>query len=249
MSHRYLHQKEESGKSGMMKCNVCLVLIIVGGFTGCSSEKTNKGLLAQLTEGPDQRKALEFVLKNPDTYSSDILFTAAAVAQKEKAVEHSIFLLYAAQLRVRYDISCFPPKGKGGDSPMVAYSALAATVGPAINNGILNNTEAFVRAIDRIRKWSPKAPTDYNPGYEFTQRLSENEANEAFKPHLTDFNKRMGDQAKLFADADYVQAARLVRTYNSTRGDKRPSQEEYDKAIATMKRIEKDKNLKGLFTT
>jgi hypothetical protein len=58
----------------------------------------------------------------------------------------------------------------------------------------------------------------------------------------------MGDLATLLDDAEYFAASKIVRAYNLARDDKRPTKEEYEKAVETMKRIEKSKGLKGIFT-
>src|SRR5262245_41103018 len=96
---------------------------------GFSQSPAEQELLEKLFEGPDQAKALEAVLKAPDQIPAHILFIGAGVALKEKRLEDSAFLLYAARLRARFDGECFPPKETGGNSPFVAYAALSQQLG------------------------------------------------------------------------------------------------------------------------
>jgi hypothetical protein len=215
---------------------------------GCSQPSAGKDLYEKLAKGPDQVKALETVLKTPDEYSADVLYAGAGVAFKEKRLEDSAFLFYAGQLRARFDQKCFPAKGTGGDSPFLAYAALSQSLGSTINPAVMAEPKAFAKAIDRLKNWSPKAPKEYTPGYEFTERLSEKDAHEAARPNRTEFLSRMGDLSTLLNDAEYFAAFRVIQAYKLACGDKRPTKEENEKATETMKRIEKDKNLKGFFS-
>jgi hypothetical protein len=205
-------------------------------------------LYKKLADGPDQVKALETVLKAPDAYSPVILYSAAAAALKEKRIEDCGFLFYAAQLRARFDKECFPPKGKGGDSPFVLYSALSQQLGSAINPTVMGEPKAFAKAIERLKKWNPKAPKDYNPGYDFTERKPEKDAHDAVKPGRTEFIAGMSDFSTLLNDAEYFAAFRVIQAYNRPGNEKRPTKEEKEKATETMKRIEKEKGLKGFFS-
>jgi len=50
-------------------------------------------------------------------------------------------------------------------------------------------------------------------------------------------------------DTEYFEAFRVVQAYNLAIDDKRrPTKEENEKATETMKRVEKDKGLKGFFS-
>lgn len=82
-------------------------------------------LYETLIMGPGSVAALQTVLKKADGYSALILYGGAAAAFKEKRLEDSGFLFYTAQLRARFDKECFPPKGKGGDSPFLVYAGLS----------------------------------------------------------------------------------------------------------------------------
>lgn len=232
----------------MKACLTCLWVFVVYAATCHAQSAVEEDLYEKLTTDLDRAKALESVLKDSDTYTGIILFTAASVALKEKRLEDSAFLFYAGQMRTRFDQKCFPAKGKGGDDPFVAYTALSRQLGSVINPAVMDEPKAFAKAMDRLKKWSPKAPEDYTPGYEFTERLPERDAHEAAKSNRNEFLVRMGDLATLLNDSDYFAASRIVRAYNLATDDKRPAKEDYQKATETMKRIEKEKNLKGFFS-
>jgi hypothetical protein len=228
---------------------VAFCSLILLASVGFSQSPAEKDLYEKLAEGPDKAKALETVLKAPDQFSALILYFGADVALKEKRLEDSAFLLYAARLRTRFDKECFPPKGTGGDSPFLVFAALSQQFGSVIIPAVMAEPKIFAKAIERVKKWNPKAPKDYDPGYEFTERKSEKDANEAVKPNRTESLNRLEDLSLLLNDADYFAALRMVQAYNLAIDDKRrPTKEENDKATETMKRIEKDKGLKGLFS-
>ena len=167
------------------------------------------GLLGKLVTG--QVEALETVLKTPDEYSAPFLFTGAGVAFLEKRLEDSAFLFYAGQLRMRFDQKCFPPTGTGGDDPFLSTVLISQALGSAINPAIMAEPKAFKKAIDRLKKWSPKASEEYTPGYEFNERLTETDAHEAAKPNRTEFLSRMGDLATLMNNRDYFSAFRVIQ--------------------------------------
>lgn len=108
--------------------------------------------------------------------------------------------------------------------------------------------KVFEKVIARIKKWTPKAPKEYDPGYEFTERKSEKDAHEAAKPNRTEFIEYMSGISTLLNDATYFAAFRVIQAYNFSSEDKRPTKEAYDRATKTMKRIEKEKGIKGFFT-
>jgi hypothetical protein len=210
-----------------------------------SQLESESAIFKKLKEGKDKKKAVEQVLKTPDEFSSVILFMSANVAFKEEMLEDSAFLLYVGQLRMRFDQKCFPAKGKGGSDPFIALVALSKETGGVINPAVMAEPKSFEKAIDRIKKWTPKAPKDYNPGYEYTERLSEKEGHEAAKSNRNDFIKGMSGFSTLLNDEDYFKAFKVMQAKNLEKETKKPSEEEYEKAIGTMKRIEKEKKLRG----
>lgn len=223
-----------------------LILLASVGFSQSPAEEE---FYKKLSEGPDKANALETVLKAPDRYSALILYLGADVALKEKRLEDSAFLFYAGQLRARFDKECFPPKGTGEDSPFLIFAALSQQFGGVIIPAVMAEPQVFAKAIERLKKWNPKAPKEYEPGYEFTERKFEKDAHETAKLYRTEFLSRLGDLSSLLNDAEYFAAFRAFQAYRLAGDDKqRPTKEENEKATETMKRIEKDKGLKGFFS-
>jgi hypothetical protein len=197
-------------------------------------------ICSKLVKGPDAAKAIDTVLKKPEDYSTLLLYSAAGAAFKEKRLEDSAFLFYAAQLRKRFDRECFPPKGSGGNSPFVAFQAVDQAYGTQINPALMAEPKMFEKVRLRLNNWQPKASKDYDPGYEFKERKTEKEAHEAVKAHRTDYLKTMSGLSALLNDAEYFAAFNLGPERD------RPTKEAYEKARNTMKRMEKAKGLESL---
>lgn len=231
----------------MRLCLLAIGLLAVLATPGFSQSRGEMELYEKLTASPQAALGLETVLKQPSVYSATILFVSSGVAFKEKRLEDSAFLFYTAQLRALFDQQCFPPKGQGGDSPLVAYGALAHEFGSAINPAVMAQPKVFEKVMVRVKKWTPKASADYDPGYEFTERKTEQEAAEAAKPNRDDFLERMSGLSTLLNDSEYFAAFRILQAYNSESNDQRPTDEANDQATETMIRIEKERKIKGVF--
>lgn len=218
----------------------------------CSSafpqSKAESELYKQLSEGPDRVKAMEDVLRAPEERSTVILYFAASVAYKEKRLEDSGFLFYAAQLRARFDRECFKAKGTGGDSPGVLFGALSQQLGSEINPAIMAEPKVYAKALARVKAWVPKASEDYDPGYEYTKRKTEADTHKAVMEQRNEFFSRMGDLSLLLNDADYFAAFRTLQKHNIDRENNPLTKEEKERVEETMKRIEREKKLKGVFT-
>ena len=172
-----------------------------------------------------------------------------SVVQREfadKLLEDSAFLFYAAQLRARFDEQCFPPKGDGGNSPLVLFAALSQTVGSGINPAIMDRPNLFEKVLERLKQWKPKASESYHPGYDFEARTTEPAAQEAAKENREEFFKHMTGYCTLLNIPEYFAANRIVRAYNIGTDGKRPSDETADQAAGTIIRIEKEKGIKIL---
>ena len=178
----------------------------------------------------------------PDQQPATVLFLGAKMAQEQNRIADSGFLYYAAQLRLRFDMECFPPTARGGDSPVVAFSALSDTLGSVINSAVMTDPKALTVVLERLRHWTPRVPKEYNPGYDFGTRKSENEAYEAARPYRTQFLSHMADLSSLLNDPDYLAAFHVVQAYHLSDDDKhRPTQEAYEKASQKLKQIAKAK--------
>jgi hypothetical protein len=220
----------------------CFGILCSSAFSQSPAERT---LAEKLMEGPESVKALDTVLRKSDELPALTLYYAAGVAFKEKRLEDSGFLLYAAQLRARFDKECFPAKDKGGDSPFELFAAMSEQIGGAVNPAIMAEPKTFAKAVDRVKAWEPKAPKEYEPGYPFAERKTESAAREAVKACRKDFTEHMSEFATLLNDAEYFAAFHVVQSHNLAASSNPPAEADYNKAIETMKRIEKSKGISG----
>lgn len=195
--------------------------------------------------GPEAVKGLEVVLNAPDIIPAYTLFLASRVALAENRLEDAAFLYYSAQLRARFDKECFPPKGTGGDSPFIGIGLMSSLIGASLNPNVMREPKVYARAVDRVKNWTPKAPKDYNPGYEFTERKDAELAREATRKGREEFLEKMTGTAVLLGDPEYYVAFRIGQSYKLNIGDMRPTKDEYDKAVKVMERIEKEKGIQG----
>jgi hypothetical protein len=215
----------------------------------CSRSPSERELYKQLSDGKEATKALQTVLETPDEYSPLILFTAAALALHERRLEDSGFLFYAAQMRAHFDKECFPPKGQGGNDPLLVYGALSEEIGSEVNPAVMGEPKVFERVLARLKKWTPKASRGYDPGYEFVKRKAEKESLEATKPSRTKFIEGMSGVCTLLKDPEYFAAMKVLQAYNFSPRDKRPPKEVYDRAQKTLRRIENEKGIEGISRT
>jgi hypothetical protein len=215
----------------------------------CSRPPSERELYEQLSNGKGATKALQTVLEKPDGCSPLILYPAAALALHEKRLEDSGFLFYAAQMRVRFDKECFPPKGQGGNDPLLVYGALSEEIGSEVNPAVMEDPKVLEKVLARLKKWTPRASGAYDPGYEFVNRKAEKDALEATKPSRTEFIEGMSGFCTLLKDPEYFAAMKVIQAYNFSPRDKRPPKEVFDKAQETMKRIENEKGIKGISRT
>jgi hypothetical protein len=205
-------------------------------------------LYQRLMKGPNKVKALDEALEQADKISAITLYLAAKTALQEERLEDSAFLFYAAQLRSRFDRECFPPQGKGSADPQIAYGPVSQALGSVINPQVMAEPKIFAKALARLEKWQPKAPKDYSPGYEFAERKTESEAQKLAQPNRAEFMSRMTDLSSLLSDDEYFAAFRVIQAKNLGEPDKRPTRDAVEKAQDTLKRLEKEKGLKGVFS-
>lgn len=203
-------------------------------------------MLADRGNSRDRVEALDIVLKAPDKHSALVLLFCVPVAWDQNRLEDAAFLFYIGKLRVQFDRECFPPRGTGGDSPFVLANTLSVQMGMGLNPKIMAEPKTFAKVIDRVEAWSPKAPKDFVPPYEFTERRTEEAALEVTKAGRMEYCKYMKGLAELLNDSEYFSAFRIVQKYNLEVDHDRPTEAERDAAMEVIKKIEKKKGIKGV---
>jgi hypothetical protein len=186
---------------------------------------------------------LKAVLQQPEERSTLVLLVAAAIAFNSERLEDSAFLFYAGQLRLRFDEQCFPPKQIDNKNPVHLMRGYAAELGAKINPAVMHEPPVFSKALARVARWRPRTPSGYQPGYAFDQRLTEEAARAAAEPDRVEFLSRMGDLATLLNDEKYFSATQVVKNLCVVSEDRLPTKDEYEAAVKTLVRIEKEKGI------
>jgi hypothetical protein len=234
----------------MKKITTVLAAFAVCIQTSHAQSRSEQALFGQLVtnEVAVSISALDRVLKRPEELSAGILYGACGVAFREKRLEDAGFLLYVARLRSRFDKELFPPTGTGGNDPMLALAAAQQELGSVVNPALMREPKAYANALTRVKSWKPKVTSTYEPGWEYSKKSSELQAEQAVAASRKDFIDHMSGLSTLLLDEGYFSAFKVVQDYNlKPSGDaKRPSKEAYDAAIKTMERIEKEKGIEGV---
>jgi hypothetical protein len=207
----------------------------------------DKELLEKLEKGVAKVKALEAVLKKSDGFSPSVLRAGMLVALHEKRFEDGAFLFFVGVWRADFDRECFPAEGLSGVGPFLVDSIYAQLFVKLPPGTVMKDPVAFTRVIDRLKKWSPQVPKDYDPGYNFKERRSEKAALEATKAKRTEAIRLLSDISILLNDAEYFAAFRVNQAFKHASEEKRPTRAENETATNTMKRIEKAKYVKASF--
>lgn len=190
-----------------------------------------------------------FILAHSQEAPAMQLFLGSAVALGANRLEDAAYLFYVGQMRTRYDLARFPPKGKGGDSPGVALGAVSHQLGAEINPAIMREPASFAKVVARVEAWTPATPPGYDPSWEYAA-VQEAEAKRQFTEHRESFSKQFGGLSTLLNDAQYFAAFKVLQEYNFSSYEQRQKPDrvkEKKAAEAKMLAIEKKRDIEGLF--
>ncbi len=224
-----------------------LTLLTMLAFASCSQAPSGDALDRRLvTKGAGSVSALKEVLANSESVSAELLYMASSVALREKHLEDSGYLFYIARFRAQFDKEMFPPTETGGNSPMVAFGALQQQLGGVLNPTLMAEPKVFSNVLTRVKSWTPRVASTYNPGWLFSKKGSQEQAEASLQDGKKKFLDGMGGICTLLQNDAYFAAFRVGQNYNMKRGSERPSQETYDAAMKTMERIENEKGIQGI---
>ena len=196
--------------------------------------------------------AVEYIVTNATAAPSLQLFVGASAAVANKRISDGAFLFYVAQMRSRYDLLLFPPKGSGGENPTVLLAALNQQIGAEVNPAIMRDPKALAAVVKRVEAWTPAVPAGYEPGWAHTPGKKD-AAQALFTAQRTEFRKRFGALSSLLADAEYFAAFRTVQDYNLATSREQFEDPKRKKAAeaaeAKMKEIETRRGIEGLYYT
>lgn len=191
------------------------------------------------------RVALEYVLTNAETMSPVLLLIGANTAYGSGRLEDAAFLLCAARIRSKYDLQKYKPTKADADSPEVYLSFLFHNIGESVNREIFLRPIDYAAVIKRLEAWTTKDPPGYDCGWEHTVQKVPGDLPNKVKAEYLDFYKPI---ATLLNIPEYFQAFKATREYEDLPLAKQADREALKRqssARETMRRIEKDKNLKG----
>jgi hypothetical protein len=207
-----------------------------------------EGLYLQLTSGePKSSRALKRVLKTPGEFSAAILYVGCGAAFRLQRLEDAGFLLYVAHIRAEFDYALFPPIGTGEDNPLLALHALHVELGTVLSPALMAEPKSFAQVLTRVKAWQPRVPPGFKPGWEYSKKGSEKQAERAMADARKDLVAQLSDFSTLLQDAAYFAAFKTVQDYNLKVADEsgRPTKEAYESACHAMEQIEKEKSIVG----
>jgi len=190
---------------------------------------------------------LEYVLAHAQEAPAPHMFIASAAALSSNRLQDAGYLFYAAQLRGRYDMARFPPKGKGADSPAAILGALSQQIGTVVNPAVMREPKTFADVVNRVAKWTPITAGGYSPTWEYTA-ADPVAGKKVFDTQRAAFIKQVGGLSTLLNDPQYFAAFKVLQDYNMSEKKPGPAQEKAKTAaIDTMSAIEKKRDIEGLF--
>lgn len=145
-----------------------------------------------------------------------------------------------AQLRLIHDRHMYPAKDSGGDSPFLAFGAIASVLGPEINGTLSSQPKAQHAALLRVRKWEPAVRRTYSPGWDYTTRQPEAVVLPEYRAHADTSMTAMMGSCTLMLDPIFFYAFHYLKN-NCFRPDADATT--CDKRRETMKRIADEKGL------
>ncbi len=183
------------------------------------------------------------ILREITTTPAASLFTAAAQSYRQGMLEDAAYLYYVAQLRLAHDRIMYPAKESDGDSPFLAFGAIAATLGPEINGALASQPGVQHAALLRVRKWVPATHRTYSPGWEYTERRRKASVLQDYRTHADTFMTAMTGSCTLMLDPVFFEAFHYLRK-DCFRADADTTA--CDERREIMKRIAKEKELEDL---
>jgi hypothetical protein len=192
-----------------------------------------------------QGKLVDRVLHNMQSTDPITMFIAADTAYALSRLEDSGFLYNAASIRAHYDIDSFPPSAQGGDSPMTYLGFLRENAGQVINPALVDAPSTYIAVTRRLDAWDCRVESGYKPPWDFKKAAEEPPATcvKQQRPHVD----AMKDIAALFQIPEYAAAVATNKRFNlsATAFQSADEQAKNQAALATMRRIESERHLKG----
>lgn len=200
-------------------------------------------LYQQLCWEHSAEPALTRVLADPERYPAHVLLAAAGAAFEKHDLENAGFLLYAAQLRGRFDQALYPANEYGARSVTEVCRNLQNTHGAGINPELLREPALLRRVYERLKSWTPQRCPDDDPGYDYLEMMPLDQARAKCAEHTAKFLKEQEDYVVLLEIPEYQAAFRVLQVIGDDPQDR--SLENQSRIRATMLRIQEEQKREG----
>jgi len=192
------------------------------------------------------KKALKKIVAHPENATAIQLAVAADTSYRAGNLQEAAFLFYAARLRVYQDIEKYPPKESSSASTNWFLSVLLDGVKIDLLRDLYIKPKTLAKVVKRIEAFVLKEPAGYNPGWDYTRH---DVPAGLFAKNKAIVLENMKPTSELLLLPEYFEAFCALRTCNelSEEGQKDVAvAERRSKALAAMRRIEKEKKLHGV---
>jgi hypothetical protein len=183
-------------------------------------------------------------LSHAQSTNSLNLFEGAALSLNNKDLYDAGIQYFAAEIRARTDVDCYPPVGTGGSSPAVLLGAMQSDLSQVIMPELPRNPVLFARITARLENWNPDVASKYNPGWRYRSVCSDySNIAQSYK------RKKManiGNLSMLLQIPAYKAAFDIEQAYNLSSPNERNKPEQIKavhEAEATIIKIEKQKGV------
>jgi len=206
-------------------CVLLLILLALGWNVFRSMENTGiqSALGLQVLSGPESLNSMQLQF--------------AAPAQKDLGERE--FYRTISKIRYSIDKQVYPPQGRGSASPGVLLSALgSAFQGSQITTLSPSERQTLLK---RLSEWSPKFPMGYDPGWKYTSRLSDAQAEATAKATLAKLMVPIEEQSRLLDNDEYCNLLEKVKEQNEIFYGKGPNKHSWKEMQAAHRRAEEFK--------
>ena len=138
-----------------------------------------------------------------DSANSMALDLVAIAAFQRKDIEEAGVLFLKSKLRFQLDRIVYPPVGKGSSAPGVLKSAMSSMLGTSILKTVKAEPKVLLRVIERLEKWEPRFPPNYDPGWKYKSKFTDAEIEKAITQVREKMLPVLRKQATLLADERY----------------------------------------------
>lgn len=189
---------------------------------------------------------LDSLLKNSQQANALTLFVGANTALKKGRLVDAGLLYQQAQVRRLTDLQRYPAK-PDAQAEVKTVNRLKANVSAALGPKLLDRPKLYGQIAQRLERWRCDTAPGYKPSWQFTRMV----------PSITctSFQQQkvrlMRDLSVLMMQEEYASAAQLAEYYQNSSSSVRELaglKEGYNRALTTMRNIERKQKRVGLST-